>query len=225
MNEKSGENMVDEELQKQVTALVIEGEMETAERLLLDYVEQYPYDIVGWNRLIMLEALAPFEDYEQAADFARAALYYHQNNLLYFILILSFTPWYQGELDDELVEQAEVVQSEADPEMASIISLLLADHYHSKDKVQYEFLLKRSIEYYPYIVRNYTDLGNHYMRYGQKEVGKTLIKKGLSNVKFVYIDGKEDGHDELDIIRYINEMITGVFITEYGYRDLQNLVE
>lgn len=199
--------------------------METAERLLIDYVEQNPYDIEGWNRLIMLEALAPFEDYEQAADFARAALYYHQNNLLYFILILSFTPWYQGELDDELVKQAEEVQSEADPEMASVISLLLADHYRGKDKDHYEFLLKRSIDYYPYIVRNYTDLGDYYMKYGQKELGKTLIKKGLANVKFIYIDGGEDGHDELDIIRYINEMITGVFITEYSYRDLENLVK
>lgn len=216
--------MVDEELQKKITALVTEGKMETAEQLLIDYVEQNPYDIEGWNRLIMLEALAPLEDYEQAADFAWGALYYHQNNLLFFILILSFTPWFQGELDGELADQAEEVQSEADPEMASIISLLLADHYRGKDKDKYEFLLKRSIEYYPYIVRNYTDIGEHYMGYGQKELGKTLIKKGLANVKFVYIEGEENGHDELDIIRYINEMVSCVFITEVNYRYLEKLL-
>ncbi|MDN3451078.1 hypothetical protein QMA09_12840 [Planococcus sp. APC 3906] len=217
--------MVDEELQKQITALVMEGKMETAERLLIDYVEQNPYDIEGWNRLIMLEALAPFEDYEQAADFAQDALYYHPTNLLYFILILSFTPWYRGELDDELVEQAEEVQHKADPEIASIISLLLADHYQSKDKAHYEFLLKRSIQDYPYIVRNYTDLGQHYMGYGKKELGKALVKKGFANVKFVYIEGVDNNHDDLDIIRYINEMITGVFTTEYSYRDLENLLQ
>lgn len=216
--------MVDEELQKQITALVIEGKILTAERLLIKYVEQNPYDIEGWDRLIMLEALAPLEDYEQAADFARAALYYHQNNLLYFILILSFTPWYQGELDDELVEQAKDVQSKADPEMASIISLLLADHYRGKDVAQYESYLKQSIEKYPHHRRSYTNLGQHYLADGQKELGKTLIRKGLSCVKFVYVEDEEDGHDELDIIRYINEMITGVFITEDSYRDLENLL-
>lgn len=217
--------MVDTELQKKITALVADRKLETAERLLIDYVEQNPYDIDGWNRLIVLETLTPFEDYEQAADFARDALYYHSTNLLYFILILSFTPWYQGELDDELVEQAEEVQHKADPEIASIISLLLADHYQSKDKAHYEFLLKRSIQDYPYIVRNYTDLGQHYMGCGQKELGKTLVKKGIANVKFVYIEGVDDNHDDLDIIRYINEMITGIFTTEYSYRDLENLLQ
>lgn len=217
--------MIDKELQKQITALVSDRKIETAEKLLISYVEQNPYDIEGWNRLIILETLVPIEDYEQASDFARTALYYHQNNLLYFLLILSFTPWYKGELDAELVEQAEEIQREADPEMASIISLLLADHYQSNDKAHYEFLLKRSIEYYPYIVRNYTDLGQHYMGYGKKELGKKMIKKGLSNVKFVYIDGEEDDHDELDIIRYINEMITGVFATEYSHRELEKMME
>ncbi|WP_203339898.1 hypothetical protein [Planococcus beijingensis] len=52
-----------------------------------------------------------------------------------------------------------------------------------------------------------------------------MIKKGLSNVKFVYIDGEEDDHDELDIIRYINEMITGVFATEYSHRELKKMME
>lgn len=216
--------MIDEELQKQVTALVVEGEILTAERLLINYVEQNPYDIEGWNRLIMLEALAPLEDYEKAAYFAKTALYYHQNNLLYFILILSFTPWYKEELDSELVEQAKAIQSKADSEMASIIALLLADYYESKDNTQYESLLKQSIEEYPYIVRNYTDLGQYYLGYGQKELGKALIKEGLANVKFIYMDDEEDGHDELDIIRYINEMITRVFITENSYRDLENLL-
>ncbi|ANU23372.1 hypothetical protein BCM40_08295 [Planococcus donghaensis] len=217
--------MMDTELQKKITTLVADRKLETAERLLIDYVEQNPYDIEGWNRLIVLETLTPFEDYEQAANFARNALQYHPTNLLYFILILSFTPWYQGELDDELVEQAEEVQHKENPEIAAIISLLLADHYQSKDKAHYEFLLKRSIQDYPYIVRNYTDLGQHYLRYGKKESGKALIKKGLANVKFVYIEGVFDNHDDLDVIRYINEMITGVFTTEYSYRDLENLLQ
>lgn len=49
--------------------------MKTAERLLIHYVEQNLYDTQGWNRLIMLEVLAPLEDYAQASHFARAALY------------------------------------------------------------------------------------------------------------------------------------------------------
>lgn len=216
--------MVDTELQKKITALVAERKLETAERLLIDYVEQHPYDIDGWNRLIVLETFTPFEDYEQAADFAWAALDYHRNNLLYFVLILSFTPWYQGELGEELVEQAKEVQRGSDPEMAAIISLLLADHCRH-DKAQYESLLKQSIEEYPYIVRNYTDLGQYYLGYGQKELGKALIKEGLANVKFVYIEDVDDNHDDLDIIRYINEMITCVFITEVSYRELENLLQ
>lgn len=225
--EPRGESMVDTELQKEIACLVDAGKLETAERLLVDYVEQNPYDIEGWNRLIILETLAPIEDYEQASDYARSAMHYHPYNPLYFILILSFTPWYKGELDEELVEVAKAVKDKMDAEFAAVISLQLAGHYETKDVLQYESLLKQSIDDNPNLVKNFTELGQYYLAYGQKELGKALIREGLSRVQLVYKDEENDDEDIdwLDIERYVNEMITGVFMTESSYRELEELLQ
>lgn len=219
--------MNDMELQQKITSLVDNRKLETAERLLIDYVQQNPYDLEGWNRLIILETLAPIEDYEQAAKYARSALHFHPYNPLYFILILSFTPWFKGELDEELVEVSKAVKDEMDPEFAAIISLQLASHYERTDVNQYESLLKQSIDDNPNLVKNFSELGQYYLAYGQKELGKALIREGLSRVKLVYKDEENDDEDIdwLDIERYVNEMITGIFMTESSYRELEELLQ
>lgn len=218
--------MKDGELKRQITELVSNRKLEKAEALLIDYVQKNPDDLEGWNRLIMLETLDPIEDYEQAAEYTKEALTHHNDQPIYFVLILLFSRLHRGELDHVLVEQAKGALNKADPEIASMISLLLASYYERKDSIQYEAFLKKSIEAYPYFVKNYLELGQYYLANRQRELGKELIRKGLAQVQLIYKTEDDDEElDWLDIDRYVNEMLTYVFITESSYNDFEELLQ
>ena len=73
---------------------------------MLDYLKVNPNDADGWARLVILETLSPIEDYERATEYLNAALTYHKDNLLFFVLILFFTDWYLGGLSENLVIKA-----------------------------------------------------------------------------------------------------------------------
>ncbi|MNC69657.1 hypothetical protein D3C75_1203760 [compost metagenome] len=51
-----------------------------------------------------------------------------------------------------------------------------------------------------------------------------MIRKGISNVKIIYKDSNID-FDPLDITRFVNERITGIFITEDTYQTLEKLIQ
>ena len=218
--------MKDGELKRKITALVNEEKLEKAEALLIDYVQKNPDDLEGWNRLIMLETLDPMEDYEQAAQYAKEALTHHDDQPIYFVLILLFAHLHRGELDHVLVEQAKGALNKADPEIASMISLLIAKYYKSRDSIQYEAFLTKSIEDGPYFVGNYLELGDYYVAKGQRDLGKELIRKGLAQVQLIYKTEDDDEElDWLDIERYVNEMLTRVFIMEDSYNDFEELLQ
>ena len=221
--------MKDGELKRKITALVNEEKLEKlekAEALLIDYVHKNPDDLEGWNRLIILETLDPIEDYEQATEYTEEALTHHNDQPIYFVLILLFARLHRGELDHVLVEQAKGALNKADPEIASMISLLLANYYRSRDSIQYEAFLTKSIEDGPYFVGNYLELGDYYLEKGQRDLGKELIRKGLAQVQLIYKTEDDDEElDWLDIDRYVNEMLTRVFIMENSYNYFEELLQ
>ncbi|MBD8015029.1 hypothetical protein [Planococcus wigleyi] len=221
--------MKDGELKRKITALVNEEKLEKlekAEALLIDYVHKNPDDLEGWNRLIILETLDPIEDYEQATEYTKEALTHHNDQPIYFVLILLFARLHRGELDHVLVEQAKGALNKADPEIASMISLLLANYYRSRDSIQYEAFLTKSIEDGPYFVGNYLELGDYYLEKGQRDLGKELIRKGLAQVQLIYKTEDDDEElDWLDIDRYVNEMLTRVFIMENSYNYFEELLQ
>lgn len=221
--------MKDGELKRKITALVNEEKLEKlekAEALLIDYVHKNPDDLEGWNRLIILETLDPIEDYEQATEYTKEALTHHNDQPIYFVLILLFARLQRGELDHVLVEQAKGALNKADPEIASMISLLLANYYRSRDSIQYEAFLTKSIEDGPYFVGNYLELGDYYLEKGQRDLGKELIRKGLAQVQLIYKTEDDDEElDWLDIDRYVNEMLTRVFIMENSYNYFEELLQ
>lgn len=216
--------MDDKELHNNITKLVINRELEEAESLLVNYLQENPYDVDGWNRLIILETLSPLEDYERATKYLQSALLYHKDNLLYFVLLFFFIDWYLGGLDEELVNKAKKIKSEANMETSSMLSYILAWHTRSKDIKKFELLLNRSIQENPNSVNCFVDLGKYYLEEGDRELGKKLIQEGLSNVKLVYNDFNTD-YDPLDIVRFVNERIIGIFMTEDTYRSLYDLLQ
>ncbi|WP_179030976.1 tetratricopeptide repeat protein [Paenibacillus kribbensis] len=216
--------MENKKLQETVSSLILNrGSFEEAEQLLLDYVKENPTDVDGWAKLVMLETLAPIEDYERATEYLNTAIIYHKDNQLFHVLRYYFTEWFLGGLDEELVNTAFELKSTFTGEVSSMLSYILARHFQNKDMNKFESFLKKSIQECSMHVTNYTDLGRHYLSKGDKEEGIALIREGLLNVKVIYNDTNMD-FDSLDIVRFVNEMITGVFMTEDIYRSLEKLV-
>lgn len=217
--------MEDQKLQETVSSLILNrGALEEAEQLLLDYVKNNPTDVDGWTKLVMLETLTPIEDYERAAEYLTTAITYHKDNQLFHVLWYYFTEWFLGGLDEGLVNTALGLKSTFGEETSSMLSYILARHFQNKDINKFESLLKESIQKCSMHVTNYTDLGRHYLSRGDKENGIALIKEGLLNVKVIYNDKNMD-YDPLNMPRFVNEMITGVFMTEGTYNSLINLVQ
>ncbi|GAA0408775.1 hypothetical protein [Paenibacillus motobuensis] len=216
--------MEDKIFKETISKLIVKRDFFEAERLMLDYIKVNPHDIDGWSRLVILETLSPIEDYERATDYLTTALTYHRDNHLFFIVRLFFIEWYLGGLNETLIKMALGLKNSMDYEMSSMLSYILAWHYKNKDIYKFESLLEQSIQEYSKHVTNYADLGKFYLNKGEKEQGTELIKKGIANIKVIYRDSNND-HDPLDIIRFINERITGVFITEGTYHSLENLIQ
>ncbi|ASA23041.1 hypothetical protein [Paenibacillus donghaensis] len=212
-------------LQATVSKLVMNRDsLEEAENLMLDYLKINPYDADGWSRLVILETMSPIEDYERATEYLNTALTYHKDNSLFFVLKLFFIDWYLGGLDEILVNKALDLKSVVNCETSSMLSYILAWHYKCKDISKFESLLNESIQECSKHVSNYSDLGKHYLSKGDKELGKKMIREGVSNVKLIYGESNID-YDPLDIVRFINERITGVFITEVMYDSLKKLIQ
>lgn len=217
--------MEDKNLQETVSRLIANrSSFDEVEQLLLDYVKVNPYDADGWARLVTLETLAPVEDYERATEYLNTALTYHKGNQLFFVLRYFLTEWFLGGLDDELVNSALEQKNTFAEGTSSMLSYILAWHYKNKDMYKFESLLEESIQECAIHVTNYTDLGKHYLSKGEIEKGTALIKEGLSNVIVIYNDTNME-YDSLDIVRFVNERITGVFMTEDTYRSLERLVQ
>ncbi|MFK4342212.1 MULTISPECIES: hypothetical protein [unclassified Paenibacillus] len=216
--------MEDKKLQETIAKIVIRRDsLEEAEKLMLDYVKVNPNDVDGWARLVILETLSPIEDYERATKYLNNALAFHKDNLLFFVLMLFFSDWYLGGLDEKLVRKALELKSTVNFEVSSMLSYILAWHYKSMDICRFDSLLNESIQECPKHVTNFTDLGKYYLGKGDKELGKMLIREGLSNVKLIYKDSNIN-FDPLDIVRFVNERITGVFMTEDMYHSLNKLI-
>lgn len=217
--------MEDRKLQETVSRLILNrANFDEAEYLLLDYIKANPHDVDGWARLVILETLTPVEDYQRATEYLKTALTYHKDNQLFIVLLYFFTEWFLGGLDEELVNSALELKSTFAEEISSMLSYILAWHYKYKDMHKFESLLEESIRECKRHVTNYTDLGKHYLSKGNKEQGTALIRKGLSNVIMIYNDTNMD-YDSLDIARFVNERISGIFMTEDTYRSLEKLVQ
>ncbi|MGV6934562.1 hypothetical protein ACWA2B_03430 [Paenibacillus sp. CMM36] len=217
--------MKDIKLQDTISKLVANRDfLEEAERLMLDYLKVHPDDVDGWARLVILETLSPIEDYERATRYLNDALSFHKDNLLFFVLILFFSEWYLGGLDEKLIGKALELKSTVNCEVSSMLSYILAWHYKSMDICKFDSFLNESIQECPKHVTNFTNLGMHYLGKGDKKLGEELIRKGLSNVELIYIDSNVD-YDPLDIVRFVNERITGVFMTEDTYHSLNKLIQ
>ncbi|WP_433921500.1 tetratricopeptide repeat protein [Paenibacillus taichungensis] len=220
--------MNDLSIQNIVNGLVnqsTEESMEEAEKLILDYLNKFPQDVDAWARVVLLQTLPPFGDYQRAISLLDSAMEYNDNVSYFTILSSFFSEWFMGGMNDfQLEKLMQLKKNSSDTQTKAIILYLMAWHYESTNKNKFVTLVDESIKTCDYLVMNWVDLGNYYLQNGEMDKGKLLIQSGLANVKLIY---KEDicyeDYDSLDVIRFINERITGVFMTEGRYNSIVNL--
>ncbi|QLG39543.1 hypothetical protein HW560_16535 [Paenibacillus sp. E222] len=199
--------------------------MEEAEKLILDYLNKFPQDVDAWARVVLLQTLPPFGDYQRAISLLDSAMEYNDNVSYFTILSSFFSEWFMGGMNDfQLEKLMQLKKNSSDTQTKAIILYLMAWHYESTNKNKFVTLVDQSIKTCDYLVMNWLDLGSYYLQNGEMDKGKLLIQSGLANVKLIY---KEDtcyeDYDSLDVIRFINERITGVFMTEGRYNSIVNL--
>ncbi|PWW44231.1 MULTISPECIES: tetratricopeptide repeat protein [Paenibacillus] len=220
--------MNDLSIQNIVNGLVnqsTEESMEEAEKLILDYLNKFPRDVDAWARVVLLQTLPPFGDYQRAISLLDSAMEYNDNVSYFTILSSFFSEWFMGGMNDfQLEKLMQLKKNSSDTQTKAIILYLMAWHYESTNKNMFVTLVDQSIKTCDYLVMNWLDLGSYYLQNGEMDKGKLLIQSGLANVKLIY---KEDtcyeDYDSLDVIRFINERITGVFMTEGRYNSIVNL--
>ncbi|WP_339844685.1 hypothetical protein MKY42_22080 [Paenibacillus sp. FSL W7-1088] len=220
--------MNDLSIQNIVNGLVnqsTEESMEEAEKLILDYLNKFPQDVDAWARVVLLQTLPPFGDYQRAISLLDSAMEYNDNVSYFTILSSFFSEWFMGGMNDfQLEKLMQLKKNSSDTQTKAIILYLMAWHYESTNKNMFVTLVDQSIKTCDYLVMNWLDLGSYYLQNGEMDKGKLLIQSGLANVKLIY---KEDtcyeDYDSLDVIRFINERITGVFMTEGRYNSIVNL--
>lgn len=213
------------ELQTDISNLIIKQDLlEKAEEMLINYLKENPQDVDGWSRLVILETLAPLEDYERATEYLHSALRIDKDNSVFIVLLLFFTEWYLGGMDESLIKTAEKLKKTASRGISSISTYVLAWHFKSEDIRKFELLLNESIQEFPEYVTNYTDLGKHYLANGNNVLGEKMIREGLANVILIYKNSDND-YDPTDVTRFINERITGIFMTEDNYRSRKVLIQ
>ncbi|MGG4399789.1 hypothetical protein ABEW61_06655 [Paenibacillus amylolyticus] len=221
--------MNDLSIQNIVNGLVnqsTEESMEEAEKLILDYLNKFPQDVDAWARVVLLQTLPPFGDYQRAISLLDSAMEYNDNVSYFTILSSFFSEWFMGGMNDfQLEKLMQLKKNSSDTQTKAIILYLMAWHYESTNKNKFVTLVDESIKTCDYLVMNWVDLGNYYLQNGEMDKGKLLIQSGLANVKLIY---KEDicyeDYDSLDVIRFINERITGVFMTEGRYNSIVSLI-
>lgn len=221
--------MNDLSIQNIVNGLVnqsTEESMEEAEKLILDYLNKFPQDVDAWARVVLLQTLPPFGDYQRAISLLDSAMEYNDNVSYFTILSSFFSEWFIGGMNDfQLEKLMQLKKNSSDTQTKAIILYLMAWHYESTNKNKFVTLVDESIKTCDYLVMNWVDLGNYYLQNGEMDKGKLLIQSGLANVKLIY---KEDicyeDYDSLDVIRFINERITGVFMTEGRYNSIVSLI-
>ncbi|MGF6352859.1 tetratricopeptide (TPR) repeat protein [Paenibacillus sp. 4624] len=222
MNDVNIQNIV-RELVNQSTV----DSLEEAEKLMIEYLDKYPQDVDAWARIVILQTLPPFGDYQRAVSLLETAIEYHGNIASFKILLSFFREFFLGGMDECQIENLMHTKKKSnDIQLKAIILYLMAWHYESTDKNKFVNILEESIYTCNQLVTNLVDLGTHFLRYGEVDKGKQLIQNGLANVKLIY---KEDecykDYDALDVIRFINERITGVFMTEGRHSSIVDLLK
>ncbi len=215
-------------LLKQIKYLINKNEkneFEAAKNFLLNYLLENPTASDAWLLLAILECNST-EDSEKITEYANNILVYDTSNA-YALLFLAYAKYYylRSQIDEETYKKLCFAKSD-DPELMAMIEVAKARYFEDKNDIEnYEKSLQKSIAYSSNQQMNFSMLGILYLNQGQFEAGKTLIKKGLMNVKKISASENIDAYDPVNIITFFDEFYAGTIIRDTRYSQLKSLIQ
>ena len=200
-----------------------EYDMETAERIVKQQLEQDSTNIDLWLKLTLIELQFPFDDYESALKCIEQ-IYQLSPNYLDALILETEIRWHYLIITEALVKRLEKAIATCDcNEKKSILHYLLSLYYFTERDFEKEKInLEKSIQLCDQYVYPYESLGI-LLQDSDKEKSKKMFCRALKNVRKIY--QKEDFHDFTDFNTYVAEFITGTAISSINYDSIKESAE
>jgi hypothetical protein len=155
-----------------------------AEEILLHYLESNRNDIKGWLLLTRIEWNSPLQDPFRIIEYTNKIFALEPLHPYALLFVAEAYDAFLGEIDSAILEKLYKVSVE-DGETMAMIEVAKSRHFYKRDNEKYQKALERSVQYSMNQQINCSDLGVIYFNQGKKELGKSLIKRAISNVKNV----------------------------------------
>ena len=200
-----------------------EYDMETAERIVKQQLEQDSTNIDLWLKLTLIELQFPFDDYESALKCIEQ-IYQLSPNYLDALILETEIRWHYLIITEALAKRLEKAIATCDcDEKKSILHYLLSLYYFTERDFEKEKInLEKSIQLCDQYVYPYESLGI-LLQDSDKEKSKKMFCRALKNVRKIY--QKEDFHDFTDFNTYVAEFITGTAISSINYDSIKESAE
>lgn len=207
------------EFNDQLKKLIEKGDSFETEKFLEEQLKKYPNDIGLLLKLCMTRINIPIEDGEKALLCINKIYEIDINNFYATILEYCIYDSILGGIEEIHYNKLKRLNNCSNYQLSIARYLMSYYWYFTKnDVVKTIELLKESIELCNEFVNNYNLLGGIYIEMGHKELGVKLKRKALENIKMIYPD--EYIYDFTDVNEYINEIITGIYVTDLRYQEI-----
>jgi hypothetical protein len=155
--------------------------LETAESLLLGYLQNHPHDIEGWLLLATIETNPPLEDPYAITKYANKILAYDPHHPQAVLLIAWAHFILLGHINTDTYRKLFFAKSNS-AELMSMIELAKAYHFEwTGDKQKQQESLECSVSYYNKNAVNLFELAKIYNAQGKSEEATQLYILGNEN--------------------------------------------
>lgn len=197
---------------------------EEVEKILRKQLKIDSRNIEKWLQLAIVEMEVPFCDYFKSIECTRAVLNIDSKNMFAILIECYVNQFYLGGITDTLFGNLKSIKTD-DKEWQSIVKYMMA-HYYDNDKRKInkrKALLEESVLLCDKFVYNLKRLSKIYVLEGNKQEGKQLLKKAISNVKCVY--DRNSKFSIISIDEFFNQYLKGTHITNIVVNSLMYELE
>lgn len=185
---------------------------EEVEKILQKQLKIDNRSIEKWLQLAIIEMEVPFCDYFKSIECTETVLNIDSKNMLAILIECCVNQFYLGGIPDTLFRRLRSIKTD-DNEWKSIVKYMMS-HYYDNDKSKInkrKALLEESVLLCDKFVYNLKRLSKIYVLEGNKQEGKNLLKKAISNIKCIYDRNSKFSIISLD--EFFNQYVKGTHIT------------
>ncbi len=197
-----------------VNELFKQDKIEEPERLLENYINQYPKDLDMLLRFAVFELNYPIYDHIKSIEAIDKILELDSNNIDTLLLLSYIKHFMLGDIDQKMLKKFAQVKTD-DLQKLSMLEYVKSWFYdREKNYDMYEKTLLKSISLYSKHVYNNLDLGRFYLKQGNLIEAKKLLLSALNNIELVFPDVDYE-YDCTDVNKIFYEFIKGTHTTSF----------